>query len=573
MPKIVTTDEMRALEKATDKGGHSYADMMEMAGRAVAMRAKTLLAGLDAPRVVILVGPGNNGGDGLVAGRVLREEFPESTVNALLLKPRDAKKDPVYAAAEKAGVNIVSAETDANSSFRTLKKLIAEADVVIDALFGTSVRLPLEGDVVRLLNAANRALEARRKPASPSPLTTPAAAYPNSASERPVTVIAVDLPTGLNPDTGELDKAALFADETVTFGAAKPGLLTFPGAEAVGLLHVADIGMPADLPELARAPLLIDAHEVGARLPQRPRNSHKGTFGKTMIVAGSLKYTGAAYLAAAGAYRSGAGLVTVAAPQVIMPILASLLPEATWLLLPHDLGVLNEAAVKVLRPELDGYSALLLGPGFGREETTGEFLRELLSPTEERRPARTIGFSRIVDQEDEAEEKSTPLPPVVIDADGLNLLAEIEDWPTLLPPNSVLTPHPGEFGRLTGLETDEVQANRLDLAREKAAEWNAIVVLKGAFTAIAAPDGRLAVSPFASAALARAGTGDVLSGMIAGLIGQGVEPFDAALCAVWLHGAAGERAAALATTTAATVAGDLLEHLPHAIHLAELARA
>lgn len=573
MPKIVTTDEMRALEKATDKGGHSYADMMEMAGHAVAMRAKTLLAGLDAPRVVILVGPGNNGGDGLVAGRVLREEFPESTVNALLLKPRDAKKDPVYAAAEKAGVNIISAETDANSSFRTLKKLIAEADVVIDALFGTSVRLPLEGDVVRLLNAANRALEARRKPASPSPLTTPAAAYPNSASERPVTVIAVDLPTGLNPDTGELDKAALFADETVTFGAAKPGLLTFPGAEAVGLLHVADIGMPADLPELARAPLLIDAHEVGARLPQRPRNSHKGTFGKTMIVAGSLNYTGAAYLAAAGAYRSGAGLVTVAAPQVIMPILASLLPEATWLLLPHDLGVLNEAAVKVLRPELDGYSALLLGPGFGREETTGEFLRELLSPTEERRPARTIGFSRIVDQEDEAEEKSTPLPPVVIDADGLNLLAEIEDWPTLLPPNSVLTPHPGEFGRLTGLETDEVQANRLDLAREKAAEWNAIVVLKGAFTAIAAPDGRLAVSPFASAALARAGTGDVLSGMIAGLIGQGVEPFDAALCAVWLHGAAGERAAALATTTAATVAGDLLEHLPHAIHLAELARA
>ena len=161
----------------------------------------------------------------------------------------------------------------------------------------------------------------------------------------------------------------------------------------------------------------------------------------------------------------------------------------------------------------------------------------------------------------------------MIDADGLNLLAEIEDWPTLLPPNSVLTPHPGEFGRLTGLETDEVQANRLDLAREKAAEWNAIVVLKGAFTAIAAPDGRLAVSPFASAALARAGTGDVLSGMIAGLIGQGVEPFDAALCAVWLHGAAGERAAALATTTAATVAGDLLEHLPHAIHLAELARA
>lgn len=570
MPRIVTTDEMRAIEKATDARGQTYADMMDMAGRAVAARVATLLAGIDAPRVAILVGPGNNGGDGLVAGRVLCEGVPGATVEALLLQPRDARKDKVFAAAQKAGVSMVAAEKDAEGDYAALKEMIAEADVVIDALFGTSVRLPLKGEVVRVLETVRDALAARRASAADSRLSTPAGTDATAAA-RPVTVIAVDLPTGLDPDTGALDDAALFADETVTFGAAKPGLLTFPGAEAVGLLHIADIGVPGDLPELASAPVLIDAAEVGARLPQRPRDSHKGTFGKTMIVAGSLNYTGAAYLAAAGAYRSGAGLVTVAAPQIIVPILAGMLPEATWVLLPHDLGVLNEAAVKVLRKELGGYTALLLGPGFGREETTGEFLRELLRPSEERRPERKIGFTHGEDASEAAGE-AQPLPPVVIDADGLNLLAKIENWPSLLPPNTILTPHPGEFARLAGMETRDVQADRLTQAREKAAEWNAIVVLKGAHTVIAAPDGRLAVSPFASAALARAGTGDVLSGMIASLLGQGLEPFEAALCAVWLHAAAGERAAACATTPTSTVAGDLLAHLPHAFHLAERAR-
>jgi len=570
MPRIVTTDEMRALEKATDARGHSYADMMEMAGRAVAARVATLLAGRDAPRVAILVGPGNNGGDGLVAGRVLREEVPGVTVEALLLQPRDAKRDKVFAAAQKAGVSMVATEKGAENDYAALKKMVAGADVVIDALFGTSVRLPLQGEAVRVLATVRETLAARRASGGDSRLSTPAGTDGATAA-RLVMVIAVDLPTGLDPDTGALDDAALFADETITFAAAKPGLLAFPGAEAVGLLHVADIGVPGDLPELESAPVLIDAAEVGARLPQRPRDSHKGTFGKTMIVAGSLNYTGAAYLAAAGAYRSGAGLVTVAAPQIIVPILAGMLPEATWVLLPHDLGVLNEAAVKVLRKELGGYTAMLLGPGFGREETTGEFLRELLRPSEERRPERKIGFTHGEDAS-EAADAAQPLPPVVIDADGLNLLAKIENWPSLLPPNTILTPHPGEFGRLAGVETPDVQANRLAQARQRAAEWNTIVVLKGAHTVIAAPDGRLAVSPFASAALARAGTGDVLGGMIASLLGQGLEPFDAALCAVWLHGAAGERAAACATTPTSIVAGDLLAHLPHAFHLAEHAR-
>jgi len=570
MPRIVTVDQMRAIEKATDAAGHTYAAMMDQAGRAVAGRVRELLEGLDTPHVVVLVGPGNNGGDGLVAARVLLEAVPDITVEAILLQPRDPKKDAVFAAAQNAGLAVIDAEKDAGQSFRALKKSIAQADVLIDALFGTSVRLPLEGAAARLLQAVQRALDSRRS-ADPRPaLTSPLDGGRPSAAQQ-VQIVAVDVPSGLDPDTGQLDKATLQADETVTFGAAKPGLLAFPGAEAAGALRIADIGLPADLPELADAPLLIDAAEVGARLPPRPRSSHKGTFGKTMIVAGSLNYTGAAYLAAAAAYRSGSGLVTVAAPQIIMPVLAGMLPEATWILLPHDMGVLNQAAVKVLRDELAGYTALLLGPGFGREDTTAEFLRELLRPQEERRPARTIGFARTAEDAPELDEASA-LPPLVIDADGLNLLATIERWPGLLPPNTILTPHPGEFGRLAGLEIPEVQANRLALAQEKAAAWNVIVVLKGAFTVIAAPDGRLAVSPFASAALARAGTGDVLSGMIISLLGQGAAPFDAALSAVWLHGAAGERAAAHAGTTASIVASDLLTHLADAFVLAERTR-
>ncbi|MEP0763897.1 MAG: NAD(P)H-hydrate dehydratase, partial [Chloroflexota bacterium] len=312
---------------------------------------------------------------------------------------------------------------------------------------------------------------------------------------------------------------------------------------------------------------LVDAAEVRARLPQRPRDSHKGTFGKAMVVAGSLNYTGAAYLAAAAAYRAGAGLVTVGAPQIIVPVLAGMLPEATWLLLPHDLGVINEAAVKVLRTELAGYSALLLGPGFGREDVTGEFLRELLRPQEEVRHSRAIGF---VPNEPAGEtaRPATDLPPLVIDADGLNLLAAMDDWPRLLPPGTILTPHPGEFARLARLEREDVQANRIPLAQAKAAEWNCVVVLKGAFTVVAAPDGRTAVEPFATSALASAGTGDVLAGAIAGLLAQGLAPFDAALCAGWLHGMAGVRAAGLLETAISVTAGDVLELLPDALALA-----
>jgi len=568
MPKIVTTEQMRAIEKASDAKGHGYADMMELAGRAVAERVKHVLSGMAEPRIAILVGTGNNGGDGLVAGRLLAQEIEGAVVGAFLLKAR-GDEDEVFVKARDAGLFFATVEDDKAAGYRVLQNLVANADVVIDALFGTSLRLPLKGDAAKVLQAAHRAITLRRTERPIPPYTSPADPSGSVPDSGPI-ILAVDCPSGLDCDTGQIDNNALYAHETVTLAAAKPGLFVFPGAEAVGKLHIGDIGLPERLPELDGIPLmLVDAAEVAARLPARPRDSHKGTFGKAMIVAGSLNYTGAAYLSAAAAYRSGTGLVTVGAPQIIIPTLAGMLPEATWILLPHDMGVLNEAAVKVLREEIEGYSAMLLGPGFGREEVTAEFLRELLQPKEETRHSRAISFVPVEADAPLEEPPAAALPPLVIDADALNLLSGMEHWPALIPPGTILTPHPGEFSRLTGIDRDEVQANRIALAQEEAAEWNCILVLKGAFTVVAAPDGRTAVEPFATSALASAGTGDVLAGTITGLLAQGLEPFDAALAGAWLHGMAGVRAEEMVETAASVTAGDVLEMLPEAIALAE----
>ncbi len=545
MPKIVTTEQMRAIEQAAEARGQRVENMMEMAGRAVASRVRDLLDGVPEPRIAILVGPGNNGGDGLVAGRILKEELDNATVGVYLLKAR-GDDDSVFARAQEAGLFMAEASADKAQGYRVLQNLVANADVVIDALFGTSFTPPVKGDAAKVLQNVRKALLLRKAdrptPGYNTPTEPDEPRFLISGAPMPL-VIAVDCPSGLDCDTGNLDDHTIHADETITFGAVKPGLIKFPGASAVGTLHIGDIGLPDRLAELDQVPLnLIDATDVAGRLPDRAADAHKGTFGKTMVVAGSLNYVGAAFLAGSAAYRVGTGLVTIAAPQIIIPVLAGMLPEATWVLLPHDMGVLNEAAVKVLRKELDTYTALLVGPGLGREDETGEFMRELLQPKEEFRPARVIGFIRSDDAADEDQTMLSPLPPLVIDADGLNLLAQIEDWPRLLPPNTILTPHPGEFARLSGLSTEEIQADRITMAQQGAANWNAVVVLKGAFTVIAAPDGRTAVLPFATAALAKAGTGDVLAGAISGLLAQGLNPYDAAVAGAWLHGIAGLRA-------------------------------
>jgi len=538
--KVVTVEQMQAIERETDAAGISYAQMMENAGRGVAQAIMDWLE-VNGRIAVILVGPGNNGGDGLVAGRYLA--LAGAQVAFYLLRPRPAD-DPNYAQVVEMGLPVKVVEDDQNG--QDLFDAVAVADVLVDALLGTGVDRPVGGKLQSLLKRCAEALEENRqrrakkdvRPIAPADLSRYRGALP--------LVVAVDFPSGLNCDSGELDPVALPANLTVTLAAPKIGQFRFPGAAAVGELLVADIGSPDDLPAANDVALeLAVADQVRSWLADTPLDGHKGTFGKVMIAAGSINYTGAAVLAAAGAGRAGAGLVSLAVPSAIHGLVAAQLVEPTFVLLPHDMGAINENAVPVLLEAVKGYQALLLGPGFGRDEKTAQFLGSLLGGHKKPSAKGRIGFVRAAaTTEKAARENETDLPALVLDADALNLLAEMDDWPNLLPANTILTPHPGEMARLLQLERDEVQADRIGVAQKAAAEWGHVVVLKGAFTVVATPDGRTALLPFANPALATAGSGDVLAGVIVALLGTGLEPYRAAVAGAFLHGAAGQKAAA-----------------------------
>ena len=265
-------------------------------------------------------------------------------------------------------------------------------------------------------------------------------------------------------------------------------------------------------------------------------------------------------LAGRAAYRVGAGLVTMAIPSLLHPVLAGQFPEATWLLLPHETGVISTEATDVLLNHLDHAKALLLGPGFGAEETTRNFIENLIKgKSSGKKNGSRIGF--VHDEKKTGDPKVNSLPPMVVDADGLRLIKKIQDWDKLLPPMTVLTPHPGEMAELTGKSIAEIQSDRQDIARAYSKLWGHVVVLKGALTVIAKPDGRITVIPVASSALAKAGTGDVLSGLIVGLLAQGVEPYSAAIAGAWIHAQAGLFALDRVGNPASVMASDVIDSI------------
>ena len=540
MHKIVTVEEMRLLEANADAAGVSYAEMMELAGAALADVVQARLSEIEDVLVVVLTGPGNNGGDGLVAGRLLAEAG--ATVKFYFLRPPD-EDDPNVQLARAADLFMADAEND--QRWRVLKNMLRGVDVLIDALFGTGVRLPLSATASKLLQQVGKNI---------------------SAAEKAPLRVAVDVPSGFDSDTGEIDKSVIRADVTLTFGAAKIGQFCFPGADVLGELVLAEIGWPAKLDGLADIALdLADDSSVSALLPPRPRNAHKGTFGTALVIAGSVNYTGAAFLAAKSAYLGGAGLVTAGIPMGLHGVIAAQLPEATWVILPSDMGVIADGAVSIARKATAKAAALLLGPGWGTEKATLSFLRGLLSGATEK-TSTEFGFQPLDEEVNpSAAEDSGSLPPLVVDADGLKLLAKIEAWPGRIPPETILTPHPGEMAILTDLPKDDVQADRIGFAQRFAAEWGHLVVLKGAFTIVAAPDGRTTIQPFATSALARAGTGDVLAGLIVGLLAQGMGAYEAAVAGAYIHGLAGELAADQIGTTASVLAGDVMEFIPKAL--------
>jgi NAD(P)H-hydrate epimerase len=513
--KLITVAEMQQAEREC---GVPVEQLMENAGLAVAQEAWLMLGELVDRRILVLCGPGNNGGDGLVAARHLNDWGAEVAVYLLKERPQG---DANFAAL--AGRNIPVAVASADSEYAALTEWLAASELVIDALLGTGAARAIEGPLAGVLE---RLADAR-------------------ARHIPPKLIAVDLPTGLNADSGAADRLAVAADETVAFGWSKVGLHIAPGSSLSGRVEVVDIGIPHEFGEAIQTELLDRRWAEGA-LPDRPAGAHKGTFGSAMVIAGSPRYVGAAALACTGALRAGAGIVTLGCGRSVHPILAAKLTETTFEPLDDHDGSLSAAETNdVIRALSSGgrqYSALLVGPGLGQDGYVQAFIKSLL-------PAVTAGLG---------------VRTLIIDADGLNNMAKLSGWPAILKVPAVLTPHPGEMSRLTGLPAAEIQADRLGVARRFAAEWNATIVLKGANTVIATPGGRARISPFANPGLATPGSGDVLAGVITGLVAQGLDPFDAASLGVYLHAAAGDIVRA-DLGDSGIIAGDLLPALPRAI--------
>lgn len=487
---------MIALEKQADASGLSYAQMMQNAGIGLAKIVHEMSQEKKWNKVIGLVGSGNNGGDTLVALTWLQQNGWETI--AYLVKRKDDELSKKYL---DVGGKIIKHD-DSLFPLSTFQ----ESDVTLDGLLGTGIKLPLRKEASEVLEKIKNL--------------------------KPKFVVAVDCPSGVNCDSGETAKETIPANLTICMAAVKGGLLKLPAYDFVGEIEVVDIGLPKNILNEIKIDVADDS--VSLCLPKRTSASHKGTFGTAFVIAGSISYTGAALLAGTAAYRIGTGLVTMAVPEPLHSALAGHLPEATWVLLPHENGFISESASDVVLNNLNRATAILIGSGLGNKETTKQFVQKLL-------PSIKI--------------------PMVIDADGLR---HAKDSLSILH-NAVLTPHIGEMSALTGLSKDEIQSNREEVAKKYAKQWNCIVVLKGAFTIIASPDERMTIIPVATPALARAGTGDVLAGLITGLLAQGLNPYDAAIVGAYIHGKAGLLAAEKFGTTASVLASDVVNAVPEII--------
>jgi NAD(P)H-hydrate epimerase len=511
--RIVTVEQMRAIEAAAEhEYGLSGPALMAVAGKSAADTARAWLGGdIRGTRFLMLIGPGNNGGDGNIMAQHLIE-----------------------AGAEVVAFDWQTRELHARSTSLTvpdwhapeaLAQVLPQIDVVVDAFLGIGVTRPLS-DAMAAINQLVRDERLRRGDAP--------------------RIIAIDLPSGMDGDTGAVSAGTLAADLTITLGAPKIGLFWYPGAAYLGELRVGGIGLPAAMAWDGVAEM-VTPNDVTTLLPGRPDESNKGTYGKTLIVAGSPRFPGAALMAATAAARSGAGLVTIATTPALAALYVAALPEATYALLPDD----PADRAKAILAAASTVNALLIGPGLDQEAATRAWFLATLA-----------GLRGMAEQQ---------RPRLVVDADGLNLLSKEANWWTLLPPRTILTPHPGEMARLLGAATPLPESGmaRLSLLRDRAAMWGQVIVLKGAITTIVAPDGPQHDRPWfnfaPNPAMATAGMGDVLAGTIVGLLAQKMAPPEAAMAGVALHSAAGRRATEmLGDARAGLLAMDVARHLPQA---------
>lgn len=516
--RIVTVAEMRAIEAQAGRLGVSEPQLMAAAGAAVAAAARRWAPGQGL--VIALVGTGNNGGDALVAAAEL---LADGRPVALWVAPGRTAPAPVPEEA-LAGARRLD-------NLAALTAALAEAALVLDGLYGIGLSRAPSGAVAAAIEAVNAA-----------------AARPGG----PIT-LAIDVPSGMMADTGVTPGPAIRATATLALGFPKPGLYVGAGAQCAGRIEVVDIGLPEGV-RVADGPEVITQAQAQALLPRRALTADKWEVGAVVVVGGALNYPGAPRLAALGAMRAGAGYVTLAVPRSIFGVVAGSLLEATYLPLPETEGELGPLAAEELGKELGRFKAMVVGCGLGREKGTAAFLERLLGVTRRRRG--TLGFGPGAVEEPAPAALLPADLKLVIDADALSLLSEIEGWYERLTQPAVLTPNLREMARLTGKETAEIEAAAWQITAEAAARWRQVVLLKKGHGVIATPDGRLWTAAQANPAVATAGSGDVLSGVIGGLLAQGLAPADAAIAALHLGMLAAERGVARVGVHG-LIAGDL----------------
>ncbi len=474
---------MQAIDKrAIEEHGIAGLVLMENAGRSLVEALQDKFSELESSRILIVAGKGNNGGDGFVMARHMAQTGVH--VEVLLTGRRQDLKGEARTNADIAhGLGIAVHEVDAGN-LKSFDHKLRHADLIVDAVFGTGLSKPAAGLYQQLFEALN-ALD--------------------------TFVVSVDIPSGLDSDSGQIIGPHVQADWTLALALAKRSHLMHPAAQAMGEVWVLDIGIPPQAVDAQQVRVsAASARDIAEWLPRRLKDAHKGHFGHVLTIAGSPGKAGAGALTALAALRSGCGLSTLALPEICQQAVEFNPLEVMSVALPHTpSGALGPEAMDRIAGQLAGKSAVALGPGLGTEPETVRLLGKLLPAID---------------------------APLVIDADGLNGLAQDKDLLKLLKPDTILTPHPREMSRLTGLSTEAIQKNRIDIAADFAQTHSVCLLLKGAGTVLAFADGSVCLNPTGNPGMATAGSGDVLTGLIAGLLAQGLDAKRAATAGAYLHG-------------------------------------
>ncbi len=499
--KIVTSREITTIDRLTiEEYKIPSLVLMERAALSVVKH----IVKMSAKNLIILAGPGNNGGDGIAAGRILKNKVKKLTIFQPFCEDKlsqDCKTQ--LEIAQKFNIPIIRDYPQ--------EKEIVHADVIIDAFFGTGLKRPIDGKLAQFIEKLNTFKKI---------------------------IVAVDIASGICSDTGQLLGVAVKSDITVTFGLPKKGHMLYPGKDYTGKLFIEDIGFPDELIKSdSIKTTIIEKNFACSLVPPRPAYSHKGRYGHVLVIAGSTGKTGAALMTAKSALRAGSGLVTISIPELLKDVFQSKILEEMILPVPCTERTLSRKALPQIIDFLnERATSVAFGPGVGVNEDIEIILKELILNCK---------------------------CPMVIDADGITVLAGIKDTLKESKTDIILTPHPGELSRLINISVKDIEKQRTDIAQKIARDLNVVLVLKGVPTVVANPKEEVYLNPTGNPGMATGGSGDVLTGIIASLTGQGLSTLDASLLGVYIHGLAGDIAARVKGFHG-MIAGDIIESLPEA---------